>query len=262
MDKAILLQTAIEAARAGGAVALDRFDETQQIHFKGPRDLTTETDLQVQARIKEVIRERFPHHGFLAEEADGTLPQPAEYQWIIDPIDGTTNYSRRFPFFSVSVALSSHEGQPLLGVVYDPLRKMMFQAHRGSGARLNGERIRVSTTDELGRALVGMEWSRDPVKRDRNIQVLARLAPQVWTLRGAGSAALSLCYVASGWLDLYVHLSLSPWDIAAAGLIIEEAGGKVTNLVGAPWTLDSGEYLATNALLHDAALKLLEDAAF
>lgn len=257
MNRNDLLETAIQAAREAGGIALAMLDQPQRVMIKGPRDVVTEADLRCQERITEVISRRFPDHGFMGEEAGLSQGTSSDYCWIIDPIDGTTNYSRRYPGFSISIGLS-HSGDLILGVVYDPLRDQLFQAERGRGTHLNGEPMHVSQTARLADAVVGAEWARDPGLRQRSVEYLARLAPKVMTMRSLGSAALTMCHVAAGYLDLYVHLSLTPYDVAAAGLIIEEAGGMITNTDGDPWNIHSGHILASNGLLHQAALEVLK----
>lgn len=257
-DDQAFLDAAVEAARAAGGVALASWDRPAQVQPKGFRDFVTEADFRCQEIIKHLLAQRFPGHGFLAEEADASGDQPGEYRWVIDPIDGTTNYSRRFPIFTVSVALW-HQDQAVVGVVFDPLRDHLFSARRGLGAQLNGRPIRVSTRERLVDAILGLEWAHDPEPRARTLQLLSIIGAEVQSIRSTGSAALSLCYVAAGYSDVYFNLRLHPWDVAAAGLIVEEAGGTMTTLDGQPWTLATDAYLASNGRLHHVALEMLAD---
>jgi fructose-1,6-bisphosphatase/inositol monophosphatase family enzyme len=178
------------------------------------------------------------------------------YTWIIDPLDGTTNYSRLLPFFCTSIALS-YQGEAILGVVYDPLRDHLFQAEHGKGASLNGESLRVSQTESLADALVGLDWARAQEERKAIGPLVAKMALQVGTLRNLGAAALGLCYVAAGWLDAYFHFSLKPWDAAAGALIVQEAGGVASDFTGHPWQIGSSRCLASNDPLHEKIRSIL-----
>jgi myo-inositol-1(or 4)-monophosphatase len=267
-----MLQTAILAAREAGSILLENLKKPRRTKVKGPRDIVTDADVKAQRAIIEIIRSRFPNHDILSEESDpGSKGQAAmkggfdklttgsPYTWIVDPLDGTTNYSRRLPCFCTSIALS-HQGEIILGVVYDPLRDDLFQAERGKGADLNGESLRVSQLESLADALIGSDWARAQAEREVVAQFLARMALQVRTLRTLGAAALGLCYVATGWLDVYFHFSLMPWDAAAGALIVQEAGGAATDFTGQPWQIHSRRCLASNGLLHDKMLSILEDS--
>lgn len=254
-----MLQTAIEAARAAGDALMANFGRIKETELKGERELVTAADWEAQRKVLGIIRGRFPEHDVLAEEGvelvsgcEGT----SGYCWVVDPLDGTTNFARGYPFFSVSVALLL-EGEPILGVVYDPQREELFWAEKNQGARLNGKEIVVSDVKVIARALAGSEWPYEALPRRKSIAVVNAMAPRVLALRTLGSAALSLCYLAAGRLDIYFHPSLRPWDMAAAGLIIEEAGGKVTSLEGERWDVFSGGCLAANAALHTKALDII-----
>jgi myo-inositol-1(or 4)-monophosphatase len=251
-----LLETAIQAARQVGQILLERFGKSQEIRIKGLRDIVTEADLAAQAKAVEVIRSRYPAHDIWAEEVGQTPDGASDYCWIVDPLDGTTNYSRGFPCFSVSIGLS-YRGEVILGAVYDPLRDQLFRAQRGQGAYLNDERIHVGSAERLIDAVVGLDWAHPQEVRFQVAQLVATVAPEVMTLRSTGSAALSLCSVAAGWTDAYFNLSLEPWDVAAASVIIREAGGIVSDLAGLPWHPNPGGCLASNSLIHQAILTLL-----
>jgi len=251
-----LLETAIEAAREAGRVLVERFGTPQEIRSKGLRDIVTTADLAAQAKAIEVIRSQYPDHDILSEESDQMPEGSSDYCWIVDPLDGTTNYSRGNPCFSVSIAVS-YRGEVILGVIYDPLRDQLFRAQRGQYAYLNDHRIQVSAIKRLIDAIVGLGWAHKQEVRCQATQLAARIAPRVGTLRSIGSAALGLCCVAVGWTDAYFNLSLKPWDVAAASLIIREAGGTITDLAGQPWHLNSGGCLASNGLIHEAMLNML-----
>ena len=233
---------ALRAALAAGRVLQKKFYETREIRDKGFRDIVTDADFAADRAARAILTKAFPEYAVLSEE-DTAPPQRAEYVWILDPLDGTTNYARRIPIFCVSLALTRH-GQPLVGVVYDPLRRECFFAERGGGAFLNGTRIRASNITIMERAVVGYELARAPALRALGMKLFAHFAQQSTTARLGGSAALSLCYVAAGRLDTYMQLNLSAWDVAAGILLIREAGGRVTHGDGKPATLKGGVYLA------------------
>jgi len=256
-----MLETAVLAAREAGSILLDNLRKPRQTKVKGLRDIVTDADMKAQRAIIEIIQARFPDHDILSEESDpGAKGQATttgrSYTWIVDPLDGTTNYSRRLPFFCTSIALS-HQGEVILGVVFDPLRDDLFQAERGKGAYLNGESLRVSQVGSLASALVGLDWARAQEKREVIARLVARMALQIRTLRTLGAAALGLCYVAAGWLDAYFHFSLRPWDAAAGALMVQEAGGTASDFTGHPWQTHSRRCMASNGLLHDGMLSLL-----
>ncbi len=254
------LSTAARAARAAGQVLCEKFNAAREIRSKGKRDIVTDADFAAERAVHDIVMARFPHDGFVSEE--GTAAErdalwargdadPNLALWIIDPLDGTTNYAHRQPMFAVSIAVyQNHAVQA--GVIYDPIRDELFAAERGCGATVNGKPIAVSATRNFADAVLGLEWARAPKVRARTAQLVTRMSARVTTVRCNGSAALSLCWVAAGRLDAYMHLSLQPWDVAAGALIVEEAGGKVTMPDGAPWTVHSQAYVATNGHLHRA----------
>jgi len=274
-----MLQTAILAAREAGSILADNLRKPRRTKVKGLRDIVTDADVMAQRAIIEIIQTRFPNHDILSEESDpGSKDQMdvkdgsyelttddgqrspdrahSPYTWIVDPLDGTTNYSRRLPCFCTSIALS-HRGEVILGVVYDPLRDDLFQAERGKGAYLNGESLGVSHVESLTDALVGLDWARAQKEREVVAHLVAQMALQVRTLRTLGAAALGLCYVAAGRLDVYFHFSLRNWDAAAGALIVQEAGGVASDFTGHPWRIGSRRCLASNGLLHDEMLSIL-----
>lgn len=250
-----MLQTAIEAAlRAGKAVA-DRYPTDREVTVKGYRDIVTEVDFIAERIVLETIRKRYPDHTIISEEA-GTTQTDSPYQWVIDPIDGTTNYSRRLPICGVSVGLIKGD-VPVLGAIYDPLRGDMFSAERGRGAQLNGLPIHASKVGKLENAMVSFDWGHADAIRQRTLQYVGQIAPLCRTVRGLGSAALALAYVAAGWLDTYINLGLKPWDTAAGLVLMAEAGGRTSTPDGQPYSYDHPACLATNGLIHDEILALL-----
>ena len=243
-----LLYTAIQAARAAARVSLDRFGKPLLVTHKGFRDVVTEADVAAQDAAVAAIQARFPAAAILGEE-DLTPPDGAETVWVIDPIDGTANYVRHFPVFCVSIAVVQR-GAPIVGAVYDPLRGHLFAAERGRGAWLNGSPIRVSDVRDLPDAILALDWSQASETRRRSIDLLARIAAECRTVRAIGSAALGMCYLAAGWVDLFFNLALKPWDGAAGQVLIEEAGGRITNPRGEAWDYTQPAALASNGHLH------------
>jgi myo-inositol-1(or 4)-monophosphatase len=259
-------QLAIRAARAAGKILRAKFYETRTVKSKGKRDIVTDADFTADHALREIIHARFPRDQFLSEEDAAATREKlwanarvanGDYLWIADPLDGTTNYARRVPVFCTSLALY-HAGAIQVGAIYDPLRDEMFSAERGRGAFLNGKSIRVSATHKFIDAVVGAEWSRDEKLRARAAKIFGAMLMDAMTGRALGSAALTLCYIAAGRMDGYVHLSLAPWDIAAAALIVEEASGKITTPTGARWDVHSRAYVASNGLFHRKLLAYIK----
>lgn len=246
----------LRAALAAGRVLQRKFYEPREVRSKGYRDIVTDADFAADRVARAILRRAFPEHAVLSEE-DTAPPRRAEYVWVMDPLDGTTNYARRIPIFCVSLALVQR-GQPLVGVVYDPLRRECFFAERGRGAYLNGVRLRASEISSFESAVVGYEVSREPRLRALGLNFFAHFASQSITARIGGSAALSLCYIGAGRLDTYMQLTLSSWDVAAGILIAREAGARVTHLDGRPATLKGGAYLAGAPNLFPEFLKQIK----
>ena len=238
----------------------ERRSTPRQVQIKGWHDWVTEADLESQRVITNLIRQRHPDHGFLPEEKDAALPTTGAAIWIIDPVDGTSNFSRQAPLFSISIA-AVFEEQVVVGVVYDPIREEMFSAATGAGSFLNGKRVRTSEVQEPIRSIVAFDLGHTPSSRLLSFQIMERFARDVHTLRILGSAALALSWVAAGRLDAYMNLGLKPWDLAAAALLIKEAGGSLTDLEGRAWkpTCPPGAYLATNGRLHDEMLLIARE---
>jgi myo-inositol-1(or 4)-monophosphatase len=253
-----LLQTAIEAAHRAGKVIAERYPAQRNVTVKGYRDIVTEVDTTAESIIIDLIGERFPGHAILSEEAGGK-GIGAGTTWVIDPLDGTTNYAHRVPCFCTSVGVLE-DGKPLAGVIYDPLRDQTFAAERGKGATLNGKRIHASQASPLSHTVLGLDWGHSDVERAQTLTLLLRIAPRCGTVRALGSAALALAYVAAGWLDGYFNLALKPWDTAAGMLLIAEAGGRCTTLRGEPCRVDTPACLATNDLVHDELLAVIADS--
>ncbi|MBN2387592.1 MAG: inositol monophosphatase [Anaerolineales bacterium] len=247
-------------ARGAGQILRAGYEGDHQVDYKGVIDLVTEVDHQSEAYLLEAIQRHFPGQHILAEES-GELEGSEAGTWYIDPLDGTVNYAHGVPLFAVSIAFASR-GAPDLGVVYDPLRDELFSARRGHGAWLNGRQLRVSSATELGRSLLVTGFPYDTWNSPRNnFDYFARLGKMTQGVRRLGSAALDLCYVAAGRFDGYWELSLMPWDVAAGGLIAEEAGALVTDVDGGPNDLSAKpSVLAATPALHPKILAALQES--
>jgi myo-inositol-1(or 4)-monophosphatase len=254
------LEVAARAARAGGQVARAHLGNPLSYSWKGHRELVAGASLRVQDAIFAAIREQRPHDALLGEEgdADEPLPLAAERLWIVDPIDGSLNFFQGLPLFCVSVGLRDH-GSYRVGVVYDPCRDELFQAGLGSGARVNGRPIYVEQTgegpDAYERSLIGTDWPGSIERRAQAFALASVLATEVVSLTALGSPALGLCYVAAGRLHAYCHVDLKLWDVAAAAVIVQEAGGVLTDLRGGAWQYSDGGILASNGVIHGSVLR-------
>ncbi len=261
---------AVNCAAKAGEYIKSRFGSVREPHVKSTvHDLVTEVDKSAERLIRNLIGTHFPDHAFLGEE--GVEPGPraaaaavsqaveAEYLWIVDPIDGTTNFVHGFPFYAVSIALA-RRGQVIVGVVYDPSRDELFVAERGKGAYVHGKKMSVSAERTLGESLLATGFPTAPDELHANMRGMQALAPKVRNLRVAGSAALHLAYVAAGRLSGFWENNLNAWDIAAGSLLVEEAGGRITGLSGEPFDLRVRDVVATNGRIHDELLAALRDA--
>ena len=244
-----------EAALEAGQMLLSHLRTNFQISKKGRINLVTEMDLKAEKLIVDRIRLDFPDHEILAEER-GTQTGSGPCKWIIDPLDGTTNYAHGYQFFCVSIAVEL-EGQLAVGVVYDPVTKEFFSARKDAGATLNGQPIQVSTEDVLVDSLLSTGFSYRKTEIQRNLELFDRIIFQCRAIRRDGSAALDLCYVACGRFDGFWELSLNCWDVAAGRLMVEEAGGCVTAFDGSPCTIYERELLASNGQIHAAMVEQL-----
>lgn len=241
-------ETARRAAAAAGQVIRQGSAAGFRVNRKGVTDLVTEVDLAAENAAIAVIRRDYPAHRIAAEES-GRGEGDSEYLWWIDPIDGTTNFVHGYPFYSVSIALE-YRGEMAAAVVYDPVRDEMFEALRSGGARLNGQEIRVSKVAGLADALLATGFPYERSERGRALEIAAGFLPRIQGLRRDGSAALDLAYVAAGRLDGFWERGLKPWDTAAGTLLVEEAGGRVSDFAGGRFDLHRGEVAAANPLIH------------
>ena len=252
------LDVAIEAAKAAGEALHEGFGGERSVRYKGEVDIVTEMDERAERIISEVLKEAFPDYGMLAEEG-GMLKGEGDSRWIVDPLDGTTNYTHGLPIFAVSIALE-RAGEVACGVVYDPMRQELYAAERGEGATLNGRPIQVSDTDELIRALIVTDFPYDRDEVSAAVELFGRFAVLTRSIRRLGSAALDLCYVASGRLDGYYERGVWAWDVAAGSLILEEAGGRITDYRGEEFDLEGRVVAASNGALHDALVTVTRGA--
>ena len=253
-----MLNFARQIAREAGAVLVHHLG-VAKVTTKGDINLVTEADIAAENLIIEKIRSYYPQHGILAEESGEAIlvgGKRSEWKWIIDPLDGTTNYAHGYPCFCVSIALE-HEGRLEIGVVYDPMRDEMFAAERGQGATLNDKRIRVSSVEHLNSAMLCTGFPYNVRERPDFARGFTNFTMAAQAVRRDGSAALDLAYVACGRFDGFWEDGLAPWDIAAGALLISEARGTITNFHDGPLDIYNEQVLATNGLIHDAMLKVL-----
>ena len=248
----LLTEAAVAAARAAGTVLLEEFGNERHIEYKGIIDLVTDADRRSEQTVVSMLRGRFPDHQILAEEGTGGGTS-SRYRWIIDPLDGTTNYAHRYPHFAVSIGLE-RDGEMVVGAVYDPVRDELFTAQAGSGAHLNGRRLRISQSDELLRSLLCTGFPYDHSFLEASLRRWEQFVREAQAVRRDGSAALDICYVAAGRFDGFWEDHLFPWDMAAATLIVREAGGTATDYRGLPTNVYQGELVASNGRLHEAML--------
>ena len=249
------LAAACRAALAAGDLIRERYEQPHTITMKGAIDLVTETDVAAEAIITASLTADTPGIPIMAEETKASHATAAERLWIVDPLDGTTNFAHGFPFFAVSIALLDR-GRPMAGAIYVPLRDELFYAVRGCGARLNDRTISVTGTNRLIEALVGTGF---PYQIEATLPTVIRqlktLLPLVRDIRRAGAAALDLAYVACGRLDGFYEMNLQPWDTAAGWLLVEEAGGTVSTFSGTPFSPFASDILASNGGLHHQLLE-------
>ncbi|MBI5599763.1 MAG: inositol monophosphatase [Deltaproteobacteria bacterium] len=251
--------TAVMAAERAGELLrknLGRAASLGRVEFKGAVDIVTRMDRRAEALIVSTIRKNFPDHGILTEESAERVTG-SRYRWIVDPLDGTTNYAHGFPIFCVSIAFEE-DGEVIFGAVYGPMLNELFVAEKGRGASMNGRRIRVSKTFVLDRSLLATGFPYDVrTSSDNNLGHFANFAVRAQAIRRAGSAALDLSYVACGRFDGFWEIRLKPWDVAAAALMVKEAGGTVTDFKGLAASISSGDILATNGAIHAGMIEVL-----
>jgi myo-inositol-1(or 4)-monophosphatase len=259
VENAELRSFAENISRGAGEILRRNYGLQQTVHFKGEINLVTDVDHESEAYLLGRIREAYPDHGVLSEESP-ELPSGSHYRWLIDPLDGTTNYAHGYPCFGVSVAVE-HRGTVVAGAVYDPLLDESFTAALGGGATRNGTPIAVSKTRELRKSLLATGFAYDvKSSSDNNFDYFRAFVLTGQAIRRDGSAALDLCYLACGRFDGFWELKLKPWDTAAGLLILHEAGGVSSRLDGGPYDIHQPDLLASNGLIHGQMVEVLRKA--
>lgn len=255
-ERTELLGAAVEAARLGGTFLREYFGKRKEIVFKSAIDPVTNADMASEQAIVDFISKRFPGHDIVTEETRPDLTG-SPYRWVIDPLDGTVNYAHDHPMVAVSVGVVVNDDVEA-GAVYNPIREELFTASRDGGAALNGTPLHVSGIGDLDRSLLATGFPYDIRENPyNNLEHFCHMAKRAQAVRRDGSAALNLCYTAAGRYDGYWELAISPWDIAAGSLIVDEAGGTVSDLSGGVFSIDKRQVLATNGLIHDAVIQEL-----
>ncbi|MBM3219623.1 MAG: inositol monophosphatase [Candidatus Rokubacteria bacterium] len=252
-------RVAVDAARAAGQLLHREHPRTRQVSYKGTvTNLVTEMDGRAETLVADALLKHFPDDGILGEEG-GARAGRSGRRWIIDPLDGTTNYAHGLPIYSVGIGLE-RDGVVTLGVVYDPSRDELFVAERGAGAWMNDTRLAVSSTIELDRSLLATGFPYDiRTNPDNNLKEYATFAVRARAVRRLGSALLDLAYVAAGRLDGFWELTLGPWDVAAASVLLEEAGGRITDLRGGAVDIERPRVVASNGHIHESILAVLAE---
>jgi len=255
-----LIQTAIEAARIAGAILEDSARHGFRVEHKDTVNLVTDADWRAEQAVVDVIKKAYPTHHILAEEQGLQAGTDSPYKWVIDPLDGTTNFAHGFPAYCVSIGVE-YQGRCILGVVFDPTRQELFAAEAGGGAFLNGTPLRVSRASRLDTALLVTGFAYDIRESElNNLDHFARFALRAQGIRRTGTAALDLCYVAAGRFDGFWELKLHPWDTAAGSVILLEAGGRLSDLSGGAFSIYGKELVASNGLIHDEMLEVLQQS--
>jgi myo-inositol-1(or 4)-monophosphatase len=252
--------TALTAAQAGGENIKKELDSSLDIDFKGRANIVTQVDRGTEEIIVNIIKSRFPEHKILAEETPPVKDGASLFKWIIDPLDGTTNFVHNFPFFAVSVALEYDE-EVVIGVIYDPVRKELFSAIKERGSYLNKTPIRVSEVEKISDSLLATGFPYE-LNEDfyKNMKLFKKFYERSQGVRRAGAAALDLCYIACGRLDGFWEYGLNPWDVAAGSLIVSEAGGRLSNFNGCELSIYENQILASNNHIHDEMLEVLKNS--
>lgn len=261
-----MIEYLMEAARLAGHILREGYGKTQSIEEKGrATDLVTATDKASEAAVRAYLAKNFPDHAILGEEEGHSGDKNAEWTWIVDPLDGTTSFAHGVPFFSTCIALAKR-GEIVAGVVYEPLRDEMFAAESGSGATLNGQKIVVTETADLGRALLATGFPyRIAENPNKTLEMFCAVVPHARGIRRMGSAGLDLAYIACGRMDGYWETLLQPWDCAAGCLLVREAGGRTSDFKGGTHDIHGLETLATNGAIHEALMERIrigQDASF
>ncbi|HXX43590.1 MAG TPA: inositol monophosphatase family protein [Candidatus Acidoferrales bacterium] len=242
------LNVAVDIAREAGAILREGFERPKTITYKGEVDLVTESDRRSEELVVSRLKKLFPDHGIVAEEGSGAAAR-TKYCWHVDPLDGTTNFAHGYPCFAVSIGLVE-DGKPIVGVVFNPVADELFTAVRGEGAFLNKKRVRVSPVEKLANSLVATGFPTHLRKKSSNMEYYWQFTLRTHGVRRDGSASLDLCSVACGRFDAYWEFGLSSWDTAAGVLLVEEAGGTVSDLTGQPYRLGGPSLISSNGRIH------------
>jgi myo-inositol-1(or 4)-monophosphatase len=247
---AAAIDVAWRCVREGGAIALARFRGDRTVDAKGRGNVVTDADLAIELHVKAMLQAEFPQHAILSEETAADTDPTSGWVWVLDPIDGTKNYSMGVPFWCVNIALCL-DGDPMLGITYDALHDEGFWALAGEGAWRDGRRLSASDSPDVYSSIIGIDLGYDDALGSDQIELMSRIFPRVQTMRILGSAALGLAYASCGRLDLFTHMNVAPWDVAAGMLLIREAGGAASDRNGGPMTLRSRAFAAGGRRVHD-----------
>lgn len=250
-----MIDTAIKAAKLAGEKLEYYFETLLEHEEKEDKSFVTKADMEADQITIDLIKESYPDHQIITEE-NGTIGVENEYVWVVDPLDGTLNFTRGIPLFCTSIALVQN-GEPVVAVVYNPVTKSLFHAEKGKGAFWNDEKIQVSEIGEVKDSIVSMGRSRDPESKAKTLKIYNKFYDQVKSQRILGSAALELAYVASGRLEGFVSVGLKSWDVSGGVLLVKEAGGKITDFSGGTWTNSTTHFLASNGRVHQQILSLI-----
>lgn len=246
----------LKAAKAAGKVILKDYGNVGKIKYKDPRSIVTKSDILSEKTIMNIIKKKFPDHNFISEESS-PIDKDSKYTWIIDPIDGTTNFAANIPQFAVSIALAKNN-EVLMGAVFNPCTNEMYFAEKGEGSFLNNKKLRVSRKNNLKEALASFSLPSNIKISRKTLSIISKTFGTFRGLRNMGSAALNVCYIAAGKIDLYFTFTINSWDVAAAKLIVEEADGKITNIKNENWNIKDKTFVASNKILHNKFIKLLK----
>lgn len=253
-----VLELAIQCALESGRIQGEYFQKRVGIHHKGEINIVTDVDIACQKRIIEFIEKSYPDDYIIAEEKDNVFDEKGN-KWIVDPLDGTTNYAHGYPFFCTSIAYEV-KGEVVVGVIYNPIFNELFFSQKGHGAYFNGEKIRVSSINDMKQALLSTGFPYDlPTSKKNNINHFVNFLYHAQAVRRDGSAAMNLAYIACGRFDGHWEMKLNPWDMAAGVLLVREAGGTITDFKGEGFSIYGDELVASNGLLHDQLIEVLKE---
>lgn len=258
IDLAEAEKVAVEAARKAGAVLLKYYRKDLNVKIKGNnlKDVVTNADIEADKVVRDMLLEKFPETGIVSEESEA---KEGEYTWYIDPLDGTTNYSEGLDFFCTSIALGKGD-DIILGVIYAPLKKELYTAVKGKGAFCNGKRIYVSRLNDPAQVVIDLDFGYKMEGREKTLKIISQVMSSR-AVRLCGSGALTCAMIAEGIKKAYIHFGTKPWDYSASTLLIREAGGKVTDIEGNPWNVDSKSgIIASKGILHDYLLEKVRKA--